>query len=155
MTNTLTKIGGSITIVVAVATAVLLPTPRESSAAVELQQKCALAQAFHTSYVPVAAKKAGYPSMFFTIGEAERPAWVAADYAKRGIGIADSLHTKKLAQDKNLFIAGKYTSRSSEHLLSGIIWEAIGPSFGITTRWGGRFKKPDGNHYECGFKGEK
>lgn len=149
MENKVAKIGGGITIVVAIVTAVLLPPPRESSKLVDYQVRCSLAQAFHTSYVPIAAKQAGLPSMYFVIAEAERPKWVAVIYAERGLGIVDSLHTQKLAQDKNLYIAGKYATRTSDHTLSGIVWEAIGPSFGVNTRWGGRFKRQDGNHYEC------
>lgn len=149
MANTVAKVGAGITVVVTVAMALLLPPPKESSKTVDYQQRCALALAFHTTYVPIAARKAGLPSMFFANGEAERPKWVALEYAKQGIGIADSLHTRKLAMDKHLFINGVYAERTSQHTFSGIIWEAIGPSFGLTTRWGGRFTRQDGNHYEC------
>jgi hypothetical protein len=129
---------------------VTLPNPNLTSEAVEYQQKCALAQAYHTLYLPVVAKSFGY-DMQFAIGEAERPSWVAKIYANKGIGSSDSLHIRKLAQDKHLFIDGKYTSKTSDHTLAGVFWESreLREKFKVNTRWGGRFKRQDGNHYEC------
>lgn len=58
------------------------------------------------------------------------------------IGIEDSLHKKKLAQDLNLFKDGKYLTKTEDHRLLGEWWERQH----LNCRWGGRWK--DGNHYE-------
>ena len=62
-------------------------------------------------------------------------------YAKTG-HCKDSLHYKRLAIDLNLFINGKYMTKTSDHLPLGKFWESLGGT------WGGRFKKADGNHYQ-------
>lgn len=51
------------------------------------------------------------------------------------------LHPKRLAVDLNLFIKGRYQTSTEAHRPLGEKWESMGGS------WGGRFKKPDGNHY--------
>ncbi len=68
----------------------------------------------------------------------------AALNAKKGTGIADSLHTKRLAVDFNLFIDGKYQTDSMAHKPLGDYWKSLSP----LNRWGGDFSRPDGNHYE-------
>lgn len=78
----------------------------------------------------------------YTYGEAYRPPEMAAIYAKRGIGIKNSLHTKKLALDLNLFRDGKYLSSTESHKIFGEWWEQQHSH----CRWGGRYG--DGNHYE-------
>lgn len=80
-----------------------------------------------------------------TLGEAYRTQEQALVYWKQGIGIKDSLHTKRLAIDLNLFDSrGNYLTNSKDHQQFGEFWEALSPS----NRWGGRFPKRDGNHYE-------
>lgn len=64
-------------------------------------------------------------------------------YAKAGHG-KGSFHYKRLAIDFNLFIDGKYQRSTKAHLPLGEFWESLGGT------WGGRFKKPDGNHYSYG-----
>jgi len=64
-------------------------------------------------------------------------------YARTG-HCKDSLHYKRLAIDLNLFINGKYMTKTSDHLPLGEFWESLGGT------WGGRFKKADGNHYSLG-----
>jgi hypothetical protein len=155
MANSIVKLGAGITVLVTITTAILLPTPDESSDFAEYKQRCTLAHAFHDSYLPVAAKKAKLPSMFFTDGEALRPQWVAIENSKRGIGIVNSLHVKGLARDKYLFVAGKYSDSPKDYVLAGVIWEAIGPSFGVKTYWGGRFSTIDAVHFSCGYQGVK
>lgn len=78
-----------------------------------------------------------------TFGEAYRTPEQAALNAKKGIGIAKSLHCKRLAVDLNLFKDGVYLSDTESHRPFGEWWEALDPM----NRWGGRFK--DGNHYEA------
>ena len=77
-------------------------------------------------------------------GEAYRPQWVADEYAKRGIGVKSSFHINRLAIDLNLFKNGVYLTNTADYLPVGIAWEAMGGT------WGGRFTKPDGNHFSWG-----
>ncbi|MHC4707252.1 MAG: M15 family metallopeptidase domain-containing protein [Planctomycetota bacterium] len=53
-----------------------------------------------------------------------------------------SFHSKKLAQDVNLFKDGKYLDKTEDHEPLGLFWESLGGT------WGGRFD--DGNHYSWG-----
>jgi len=64
-------------------------------------------------------------------------------YAKSG-HIEGSFHYKRLAIDLNLFKGGEYLTETQDHKPLGLFWESIGGT------WGGRFKKPDGNHYSLG-----
>ncbi len=82
-----------------------------------------------------------------TFGEAYRTPEQAALNAKKGSGIANSLHTQRLAVDLNLFVNGDYQTQSAAYLPLGEFWESIGGS------WGGRFKKPDGNHFSLEHDG--
>lgn len=85
------------------------------------------------------ANKNGYE---LTFGETYRTPEQAALNAKKGIGIVNSLHIKRLAIDLNLFKDGIYLSSSESHRFLGEWWERQH----IHCRWGGRFN--DGNHYE-------
>ncbi|MEX0518298.1 M15 family metallopeptidase [Raoultella planticola] len=83
-----------------------------------------------------------------TFGEAYRTPEQAALNAKKGSGISNSLHTKRLAVDLNLFINGQYQTDSTAYLPLGEYWESLGGS------WGGRFKsRPDGNHFSLEHEG--
>jgi hypothetical protein len=84
-----------------------------------------------------------------TLGEAYRSPEEAARLAKLGKGIAQSLHTSRLAIDLNLFRDGVYLSSTESHRPLGEWWEALHP----LCRWGGRFK--DGNHYSLEHGGRK
>ncbi len=82
-----------------------------------------------------------------TFGEAYRTPEQAALNAKTGAGIANSLHTKRLAVDLNLFIDGIYQTTTEAYRPMGEFWESLGGS------WGGRFSKPDGNHFSIEHEG--
>lgn len=84
-----------------------------------------------------------------TFGEAYRTPEQAAENAKKGIGIANSLHILRLAVDLNLFINGQYRTDSAAYEPLGLFWESIGGA------WGGRFTKPDGNHFSLEHEGVK
>lgn len=58
-----------------------------------------------------------------------------------------SLHGLRLAIDLNLFISGVYQTNSKAYLPLGEYWESLGGS------WGGRFSKPDGNHFSLAHEG--
>ena len=80
-----------------------------------------------------------------TFGETYRTEEQAALNAKKGIGIKDSQHCKRLAVDLNLFSQqGKYERTSEAYEMFGEYWENLHDY----NRWGGRFQKPDGNHFE-------
>lgn len=82
-----------------------------------------------------------------TLGEAFRTPEQAEIYAKKGIGIKNSLHCQRLAIDLNLFDPqGKYCPDSPSYEPFGKYWESLHP----LNRWGGNFKHPnvDGNHFE-------
>jgi len=64
-------------------------------------------------------------------------------YAKSG-HIDGSFHYKRLAIDLNLFKNGEYLTETQDYKPLGLFWESIGGT------WGGRFEKPDGNHYSLG-----
>ena len=64
-------------------------------------------------------------------------------YAQSG-HIDGSFHYKRLAIDLNLFKDGEYLTETQDHRPLGLFWESIGGT------WGGRFEKPDGNHYSLG-----
>lgn len=82
-----------------------------------------------------------------TFGEAYRTPEQAALNAAKGIGIGKSLHTMRLAIDFNLFVDGVYQTDSEAYRPLGEYWESLGGS------WGGRFSKPDGNHFSLGHEG--
>jgi len=86
----------------------------------------------------ITARQLGYE---VTFAEAYRPPETAKLYAEQGRGSASSLHTKRLAIDLNLFRDGRYLSNTKAHTPLGEYWESIGGT------WGGRFERPDGNHY--------
>lgn len=94
----------------------------------------------------VEAHKLGFE---LTFGETYRSPEEAARLAKLGKGIKNSLHTKKLAIDLNLFRNGKYLSSTESHRQLGLYWETLHP----LCRWGGRFG--DGNHYSLEHEGLK
>ena len=77
-----------------------------------------------------------------TKGEAWRTPEMAEIYAKKGIGIKDSQHCKRLAQDLNLFKDGVFLDSTDAHRIFGRYWKSLNPQ----NRWGGDWD--DGNHYE-------
>lgn len=81
--------------------------------------------------------------MELTLGEAWRTPEQAKRNADAGIGVLNSLHTQRLAIDLNLFVGGVFIDSSEGHRQLGEYWESLHPR----CRWGGRFRKPDGNHY--------
>lgn len=90
-----------------------------------------------------------------TLGQAYRSEEQAKVYAAENKGIANSLHTQRLAIDLNLFRGGKYLAESEDHRTLGMLWKGFGPIYGVDTAWGGDFTKPDGNHYSISWRGLK
>lgn len=109
------------------------------SRASELKKKQVLFTQMVAKLITYAYKQEGYS---ITFGEAWR-------HPKRAGGHPRSLHKSRLAIDINLFINGKYQRSTKAHEKLGIYWEKLGGT------WGGRFSKPDGNHYSLAHGGMK
>ena len=92
-------------------------------------------------------KKSYELGYMITFAEAYRPPDVAQLYAKQGRGIANSLHTQRLAVDFNIFKNGKLLTDGSQFEDLGKYWESLGGT------WGGRFR--DGNHFSLEHNGVK
>lgn len=89
-----------------------------------------------------------------TLGEAYRPPETAMLYQMQGKGIKNSLHTQRLAIDLNLFRNNEYLVTTKDYEVAGIIWE--GYSVGeLKCIWGGRFEKPDSDHFSIEHDGIK
>lgn len=95
------------------------------------------------------ASRLGYE---LTFGETYRTPEQAALNARKGIGIANSLHTQRLAIDFNLFLNGRYLSSSESFRPLGEFWESMSTD-DYTCAWGGRFN--DGGHFSLAHGGRK
>lgn len=92
------------------------------------------------------AYQSGYE---LTFGDAYRDPRLAQLNADEGKGIVNSLHCSRLAIDFNLFRNGVFLTASADHKPLGDYWKTLHP----LNRWGGDFKKPDGNHYSMSHEG--
>lgn len=82
---------------------------------------------------------------YCTFGETYRTPEQAKIYAQEGKGIVDSLHCRRLAVDLNIFnYKGVYLTKTEDYEPFGLYWESLS----IGNRWGGNFKRADGNHFE-------
>lgn len=126
-----------------------IPSNQTEPGLSEYQTRCAQAIAFFVTQIPLIEQGRYY----ITFGEAFRPQSVAAAYAKAGLGISNSLHTKRLAIDLNLFDRGVFVTDGSGHKPLAELWMKTGGAFGITPAAGYYFN--DGNHYSCAWKGVK
>lgn len=95
----------------------------------------------HAALLILHAYNEGYE---VTLGHALR----STEEAER-LGMRSSLHTQKLAIDLNLFLAGRYLRETESHRPLGEWWEQQHE----LCRWGGRFSRPDGNHYSFAHGG--
>ena len=78
-----------------------------------------------------------------TMGETWRSPETAQVNAAEGKGIANSLHTQRLAVDINLIRDGNFLTDPAPYKQLGDWWKALGPDH----YWGGDFSKPDSDHY--------
>lgn len=81
--------------------------------------------------------------------ESYRPRWVAEEYARRGKGIKNSVHTKKLARDLFLFKDGTITWDTDDYAALGEEWKRRHP----LARWGGDFRNRDAVHFSFEHNG--
>lgn len=106
-------------------------------------------------FLPFVAKLVEYAytqGYELTAGELYRSPEQAALNAQHGSGIANSLHTLRLAIDMQLFKDGVYLTDSEQYRLLGEYWKTLDP----LCCWGGDFKtRPDGNHFSLSFGGIK
>ena len=90
------------------------------------------------------AKYNGYTLSFGDAWSTPDTYQVQEDGSLKRPHIVDSFHYKRLAVDFNLFKDGKWLTKTDDHKKLGEFWESLGGT------WGGRFSKPDGNHYSLG-----
>lgn len=103
------------------------------------------------AYLIREAIKKGYD---VTLGEVYRSEEEALRLFKIGKGVKNSLHTKRLAIDLNLFKDGKYLTKSEDYSELGFWWERQSTN-AYKCAWGGRFKNADGNHFSIAHGGVK
>lgn len=87
----------------------------------------------------------------YQIIEAEsfRPRWVAEEYARRGKGIKNSVHTKKLARDLFVVVDGSVSWDLDAYAPLGAKWKTMHP----LARWGGDFRNRDAVHFSFEHNG--
>ena len=86
-----------------------------------------------------------------TFGDAFRDPRLAELNAEQGKGIANSLHSQRLAIDFNLFRNGTWLQKTEDFAPLGAFWKKLDP----LCCWGGDFKKQDGNHFSMTYGGIK
>lgn len=87
-----------------------------------------------------------------TLGDAYRSPEQARANVAAGSGIANSLHTQRLAIDLNLFINGVYQTDSKAYKPLGDYWKSLDAA----CCWGGDFTtRADGNHFSITYNGIK
>lgn len=133
---------------VAAATVGYLGSPEDDPRLSIYQMRCAQALSYFITQIPLEI-----PGAQVTFGEFHRPTWVAAEYARRGLGISTSLHTQRLAADLMLFRNGVYQTSSEAYRPLVNLWLQIGPAFGVDAAAGISFN--DGNHFSCAYRGRK
>lgn len=84
------------------------------------------------------------------LGEAWRTPEQAQWNAEHGTGIANSLHLERLALDLLLDNAdGEWLTKTDDYQPLGEWWEKQHE----LCCWGGRFSRPDGNHFSLAYQG--
>lgn len=116
------------------------------------QQRCAQGLTYFITQIPLIEPAGRYQ---VTLAEAHRPISVARSYAQAGIGIANSLHTKRLAIDLNLFVNNKYSVSALDHKPLADLWLIIGNEFGVIPAAGYYFSSVDAVHFSCAWENVK
>lgn len=83
--------------------------------------------------------------------QVKRTAAESVANAKKGTGIVNSLHNDGLAADLLLYMDGEYQRASEAYAFIGAKWKSMHP----LCRWGGDFRKKDGNHFSTERGGVK
>lgn len=104
-------------------------------------------------FLPLVAKLIDYAyaqGFELTAGELYRTPQQAALNAQSGAGIANSLHTQRLAVDLQLFINGVYQTNAAAYRPLGDYWKTLDPD----CAWGGDFQKlVDADHFSLSWNG--
>ena len=100
-------------------------------------------QQLFSSLVPSLINSAINLGFGVTLGEVFRPPAQEQWDFDHGIGVLKSLHGIRLAIDLQLFRDGVYLTDSKDYEPLGLLWEKTN----VLCAWGGRFHKPDGNHF--------
>lgn len=129
-----------------------MPTPTTTTILMGMGDPTSIweAQVLFARLLPRLIDRAFDAGFFVSVGECWRhPA--AVDYlVKYKLGTRTSLHQDKLAVDLNLFTAERdYLYTTEDHRPLGEWWETAHP----LCRWGGRFRRADGNHYSLTWGG--
>lgn len=85
------------------------------------------------------------------IEEVKRSQAQATANAASGAGIVNSLHVLGLASDLSIFLQGRLLSSVEDYRPIGEKWESMHPE----NAWGGRFSKPDADHFSRSNNGVK
>ena len=129
-------------------------TPRVPVPVLTLEEK----QAVFSKLAARLIAHAGELGYDVTLGEAWRSEAVAASrpmrlwYSQHGEGIKNSLHTKRLAIDLNIFHARKILTKKADYEPLGVWWESQSTPL-YRCRWGGRFKRTDADHFSIEHEG--
>ena len=89
------------------------------------------------------------PGYELTFGETWRPPEMAKINAAKGVGIKNSLHIERLAIDLLLWLNGVLQEDSAVYKTMGDKWKTMHE----LCRWGGDFKRPDGDHFSMEWHG--
>src|SRR5689334_23182310 len=74
--------------------------------------------------------------------------------AAGSVHMKGSLHESGLAADILLYRDGNYLMDTADYRELGEAWEALGTELKLDLAWGGRFTKPDGNHFSLRWAGK-
>lgn len=109
--------------------------------------------ALQQRFLPLVAKLIDYAytqGYTLTAGEMYRSPEQAALNAQHGTGIANSLHTLRLAVDLQLFKDGLYLTDAAAYAPLGAFWKTLDPD----CAWGGDFTKlVDADHFSLSWGG--
>jgi hypothetical protein len=100
----------------------------------------------YTGQLIAFATEQGYE---LTWGETLRTPEQAMHNAATGAGISNSLHLIKLAVDLSLFKDGVFLTTVEDYKPLGEYWESLDP----LCSWGGRFTRPDADHFAITYQG--
>jgi hypothetical protein len=116
-----------------------------------------IAQSLHVRYTGMLIAEAYRQGYELTWGETLRTMTEAQANAESGAGIANSLHTIKLAVDFALFKDDVELTTVDDFLPLGEYWKSLD----VNNCWGGDFKaangepKPDADHFSYTWDGVK
>ena len=94
------------------------------------------------------AVTAGFARLIYFINDKGYECAIAPDGEPH---MKKSLHYSGLAKDFAIYKNGEYLIATEDYKFAGEFWKSLNPDF----RWGGDFKRPDGNHFSCTYQGKQ